>query len=85
MGHGKGRGYAESVSEGRAMTTEAEGCKIEWPPENIRIRDLPKPSDWECRLLNDTVYRPNKGSEPCWFHRKMQELCFGFRWVKVGG
>jgi hypothetical protein len=28
------------------------------------------------------VYQPIKGQEPNWFHRKMQELCFGFQWRK---
>jgi len=23
-----------------------------------------------------------KGQEPCWFHRKMQELLLGFKWRK---
>jgi hypothetical protein len=41
----------------------------------------PKPSDWEMRVCNVT-YVPPQGEEPCWFHRKMQELCFGFKWRK---
>lgn len=28
------------------------------------------------------VFQPVKGQEPNWFHRKMQELCFGFQWRK---
>jgi hypothetical protein len=49
-----------------------------------------EPSNWQCFLLGDrktfegsVVWRPVKGSEPNWFHRKMQELCFGFKWRKV--
>jgi hypothetical protein len=26
-----------------------------------------------------------EGNEPNWFHRKMQELCFGFKWEKIDG
>ena len=49
-----------------------------------------EPSDWHCFLLGDMktisgslVWRPAKGTEPNWFHRMMQELCFGIKWRKV--
>jgi hypothetical protein len=50
----------------------------------------PEYSGWTCWLMGDhgksqhgaIVYRPQKGMEPNWFHRKMQEICFGFQWRK---
>ena len=52
----------------------------------------PEKSNWRVWLMGDygisqhgaIVYQPNKGQEPNWFHRKMQELCFGFQWRKIG-
>ena len=52
---------------------------------------MPEKSEWKVWLMGDygksphgaIVYQPNKGQEPNWFHRKMQELCFGFKWRKV--
>ena len=49
---------------------------------------MPKQSDWQCTLIggpNGAVYNPTEGNEPNWFHRKMQELCFGFKWEKIDG
>ena len=51
----------------------------------------PEKSEWRVWLMGDygksqygaIVFHPNKGMEPNWFHRKMQELCFGFQWRKV--
>ena len=52
---------------------------------NLEI--TPPMSDWQCTLITNgkwsTTFRPVKGSEPNWFHRKMQELCFGIKWRKV--
>ena len=42
----------------------------------------PERSEWKCHLTGDTVYRPIKGKEPNKFHRLMQGLVFGFKWVK---
>lgn len=51
----------------------------------------PEKSEWKVWLMGDhkqkgpygaIVYHPNKGQEPNWFHRKMQELCFGVQWRK---
>ena len=46
-------------------------------------------SDWHCYISGDpshvsgTVrFVPEKGNEPNWFHRKMQELLLGVKWVK---
>jgi len=54
---------------------------------------MPEKSEWKVWLMGDydssqygaIVYQPNKGMEPNWFHRKMQELCFGFQWRKTNG
>lgn len=49
------------------------------------VSSMPKASKWQCTLIggpNGAVYNPSEGNEPNWFHRKMQELCFGFKWRK---
>lgn len=62
-------------------------------PEHLKYSTIkiPERSEWTCWLMSDygksqhgaIVYNPVKGHEPKWFHRKMQELCFGFQWRKV--
>jgi hypothetical protein len=37
---------------------------------------------WKCQLLPGTFWMVEEGKEPNWFHRKMQELCFGIKWIK---
>ena len=47
----------------------------------------PKRSDWQCYLTggpDGLVLVPNEGNVPNAFHRFMQRVCFGFRWVKKG-
>ena len=44
---------------------------------------IPTPSDWQCELVAGTTFRPQKGQEPCAFHRLMQRLILGFKWRKV--
>jgi hypothetical protein len=62
-------------------------------PDNLVFK-LPEKSEWKVWLMGDykkkglygaIVYHPIKGQEPNWFHRKMQELCFGFQWRKNDG
>jgi hypothetical protein len=53
----------------------------EWTQYTLKV---PEKSDWQMSVA-DIVYRPNKGKEPNWFHRKMQEFCFGFKWEKING
>ena len=56
----------------------------------LTVDSMPKRSDWQCYLFGDAdrpgpgsvVLVPFEGNEPNWFHRKMQELCFGFKWRK---
>ena len=46
----------------------------------------PKASNWQCQVIGGPmgiVLTPSEGHEPNWFHRKMQELCFGFKWRKI--
>lgn len=55
--------------------------------EEFKLAETPKYSDWQCYLIgkgNDYsfVINPTIGNVPNAFHRFMQELCFGFRWVK---
>ena len=56
--------------------------------EKSKIKTLGKPperSDWECQIFGGPMgltFVPTKGNEPNWFHREMQELCFGFKWRK---
>ena len=37
---------------------------------------------WKVRLTSNTWWMVEEGMEPNWFHRKMQELCFGIKWIK---
>ena len=63
----------------------------EFKTENMTMNFGPGDSGWTCWLMGDhgksqygaIVYKPQKGMEPNWFHRKMQELCFGFQWRKT--
>ena len=43
---------------------------------------MPKKSKWTVELLGNVFFTPDEGKEPNWFHRKMQELAFGFKWKK---
>lgn len=36
---------------------------------------------WKVVLMEDTYWMQK--SAPNWFHRKMQELIFGFKWIKL--
>ena len=40
---------------------------------------------WKCKVLKNVTWMVEDGNEPNWFHRKMQELCFGFKWEKING
>lgn len=40
---------------------------------------------WKCQLVPGTHWMVEAGKQPNWFHRKMQELCFGIQWRKVDG
>jgi hypothetical protein len=46
------------------------------------IRKPPEYSEWEVVICN-WHYRIIKGHVPNRFHRKMQELCFGVKWIKI--
>ena len=67
----------------------SEGWVAKEMPEYLLYK-TPEKSEWRVWLMGDygksqhgaIVYQPTKGQEPNWFHRKMQELCFGFQWRK---
>jgi len=40
---------------------------------------------WKCEIHQGTHWMVEEGKEPNWFHRKMQQLCFGFKWEKIDG
>jgi hypothetical protein len=40
---------------------------------------------WKCILTHNTFWMVEEGKQPNWFHRKMQQLCFGFKWEKIDG
>lgn len=39
--------------------------------------------EWECVLMPGVIRSVEKGRAPNWFHRKMQEIAFGFKWRRV--
>tara|TARA_R110000772_G_scaffold61076_1_gene137676 strand:+ start:1841 stop:2140 length:300 start_codon:yes stop_codon:yes gene_type:complete len=45
------------------------------------LRQTPE-YDWKIQLVPNTFWMVEKGTEPCWFHRKMQELLLGIKWIK---
>jgi hypothetical protein len=38
---------------------------------------------WKCQLVKNTWRMVEEGGEPNWFHRKMQQLCFGIKWTRI--
>lgn len=76
---------------GTNFGTEWEARYTQGMPK-LETLKIPEKSEWRVWLMGDygisqhgaIVYQPNKGQEPNWFHRKMQELCFGFQWRKIG-
>lgn len=55
----------------------------EMQTSTVQFRREPEPSDWYVQYCGDQGIRfhPRKGNEPNWFHRKMQELIFGVKWI----
>lgn len=55
-------------------------------PKDFVQFNFPKPNGWVCYLYGYGTQRHTSYSlmddqkAPCWFHRKMQELCFGIKW-----
>lgn len=43
---------------------------------------LPERSNWTCVFCDEFRLTPKLNKEPNWFHRKMQEICFGVKWIK---
>jgi hypothetical protein len=56
-----------------------------YTPVNFTIIQPSPLSDWKCEISspNGLVFRPVRGAEPNAFHRLMQRLCFGFKWVRA--
>ena len=57
--------------------------------DNYKVLRPPEASEWKCYVFGypgnpsgSVIFHPLKGQEPNRFHRFMQELCFGVRWVK---
>lgn len=75
-------------SQNTTKHSGTENLRAELPEYSIYKQ--PQKSEWRVWLMGDygksehgaIVYQPNKGMEPNWFHRIMQELCFGFQWRK---
>lgn len=72
-------------------------CQIKYEPTGDEImhvspssieytldRPEPRSTKWRCEWGGPMgiVFVPAAGREPNWFHRKMQELAFGVKWVK---
>lgn len=38
---------------------------------------------WRCQLHAGTYWYVEEHKVPNWFHRKMQQLCFGIKWEKL--
>ena len=60
--------------------------------DEYTIIEPPKQSDWKIYLLGDennphysVTLGVVEGNVKNWFHRKMQEWCFGFKWRKNNG
>lgn len=67
-------------------TTKVSGIDLKDPvytsdPLEYRSIEIPKRSAWQVSCA-DIIWNPREGHEPNWFHRKMQEFCFGFKWRK---
>lgn len=62
------------------MMTELRG----WTTYDQMTIKTPKYA-WKCEIHKGTHWMVEEGKEPNWFHRKMQQLCFGFKWEKIDG
>lgn len=70
-------------SDSSPNTTTVSGTKwIELPQtsQGVTITQV-KRSVWFAHCA-DVTWNPREGHEPNWFHRKMQEFCFGIKWRK---
>lgn len=66
-------------------TDEAEGFIAIPSEDTFYFLNQPELSEWQCELVphGGATFHPCKGQVPNWFHRKMQELCFGVKWTKT--
>jgi hypothetical protein len=50
----------------------------------MNVSGIKRPNyTWKCQLHPGTWWMVEEGREPNWFHRKMQEICFGVKWIKI--
>jgi hypothetical protein len=56
------------------------------PSGYIASASLPKASKWRCEMYGlgptGVILRPMVGNEPTWFHRAMQRVLLGHKWIK---
>ena len=82
-------GYSYRSADYPTANASSYVCDSSFTAGVTLARPLPQ-SDGQCYLFGDAdrpgpgavVFIPSKGHEPNWFHRKMQELCFGIQWRK---
>lgn len=55
-----------------------------WSTYDQMTIKVPKYS-WKCCIHPGTYWHVEEGKQPNWFHRKMQSICFGFKWEKIDG
>jgi hypothetical protein len=58
-----------------------DNLKTDW---QVNLIKNPKYT-WKCHLIKGVWWMAEEGKQPNWFHRKMQEFCFGFKWEKIDG
>lgn len=76
-------------SDSSPSTMNVSGTKIQdvyntytLPVEEYQV--IRKPNyTWKCELHPGTYWNVEDHRVPNWFHRRMQELCFGIKWSKI--
>ena len=69
-------------------TTTISGTEALWMTnEQMYVKgsvgiNIPKYT-WKCQLIHGTFWMVEEHQVPNWFHRKMQTLWFGIKWIKV--
>ena len=59
--------------------------KLSYKPEPQWSVIKPPVYKWKCQLHPGTYWMVEDHRVPNWFHRKMQQLCFGIVWEKING
>jgi len=71
--------FMHSAVDGEVDQSEFEHPRTEHP-QMINYRVRPK---WRCEIMTNYHHHLPVGREPNWFHRWMQWLFLGFKWVKT--